>query len=57
MDGVRCLRKLHDLSPATRLAIMTGHCADEEHREALASGAFRVLCKPFKEAELLAALN
>jgi len=47
LDGVDTLKRLKEVNPRLKVAIMTGSTASERVTEALRLGAFVCLCKPF----------
>ncbi len=57
MDGVETIRSLKEVQPEMKIIIHTGYVNDERIKQALSSGAERLLYKPFKQEYLLELLN
>lgn len=56
-SGVDGIRRMHTLSPATRIVVLTIHAEDEKVFDAVCAGAAGYLLKPSTPAELLDALR
>lgn len=52
MDGIEVCRRLREMSPGTRVLIVTGRDAADDPRRAAAAGARRLLSKPIPLATL-----
>jgi len=52
VDGIEVLRHVKEMSPRTKVIIITGYATIEMAREALVKGAFDFIAKPFKPDEL-----
>jgi CheY-like chemotaxis protein len=52
MDGLTLPKKIKELSPDTKVVVMTGNSPDDEMRREIAECAFCYLPKPFEFAEL-----
>lgn len=52
IDGMEVLRRLHDVSPATEVVMVTAHGSIASAVEAMKQGAFDYLTKPFDLEEL-----
>ncbi|KPL00022.1 MAG: hypothetical protein AMJ90_08950 [candidate division Zixibacteria bacterium SM23_73_2] len=57
MDGLKTLKEIKRLSPSTLSVIMTGYPTIETCIDALRSGAFDYVVKPFKLAELKSCID
>ncbi len=57
MGGFRCLAELLAASPGTKVLIASGYAAEGQVDDALAAGARGFVAKPFRRAELLAAVR
>ncbi|MFM0235988.1 response regulator transcription factor [Paraburkholderia sediminicola] len=57
MTGLELQRKLNAMGRRTPIIFLTAHCDDDTRERALRGGASAFLCKPFKEDELLAAID
>lgn len=55
-EGLHFLDRVRALSPHSRIVLMTGNATDALRRAAIEHGAAEVLAKPFRTAELEAAL-
>jgi two-component system response regulator HydG len=53
MDGLTLLKKATELSPRTQVILMTAYGSIESAVEAMRTGAYDYITKPFKEGELL----
>ena len=56
INGIEILERVTAKSPRTKVIMITGYATLETAREALAKGAFDVLAKPFKPADLRSAI-
>jgi len=56
VDGIGVLDELQDIAPDLPVLVTTGYASAEEKEQALAKGASRVLEKPYRVAELRAAV-
>lgn len=56
LNGIEVLEHVITKSPRTKVIMITGYATLETAREALAKGAFDVLAKPFKPADLRSAI-
>lgn len=52
-DGISLMEELHDIHPNLPVIIMTAHGSREIAVEAIKSGAFKYLVKPFDSRELI----
>ena len=52
LDGIQVLEKVRAQSPRTKVVVISGYATLEVARQALAKGAFDLLAKPFKPADL-----
>jgi DNA-binding response OmpR family regulator len=52
ISGFELLRKIKDLSPGTRVIMMTADNTDDNRRKAMESGAARFMGKPFSNHEI-----
>ena len=57
VDGIQVLETVLSRSERTKVIIITGYATMEVAREALVKGAFDFIAKPFKPADLRAAIN
>jgi len=57
MDGIETLKKIKEIDPNTLSIIMTGYPTLESSIEALRSGAYDYVIKPFKLNELKSSLE
>ncbi len=57
MDGMQVLDHIQQASSKTKVILITGYATLEIARAALAKGAFDCIAKPFKPAELRAAIE
>jgi DNA-binding NtrC family response regulator len=57
MDGMEILKAVHTMTPSIYLIIMTGYSTVQNAIEAMKSGAFDYLTKPFTDDELLFSVN
>ena len=57
MDGMEILKAVHTTTPAIYLIVMTGYSNVQNAIEAMKSGAFDYLTKPFTDDELLIAVK
>lgn len=53
LDGLAVLRGALEISPSTQVIVMTGYGTVESAVDAMQSGAYDYISKPFKESELL----
>jgi two-component system response regulator HydG len=53
MDGLTLLKRATELSPRTQVILMTAYGSIESAVEAMRTGAYDYITKPFKEGELL----
>jgi nitrogen-specific signal transduction histidine kinase/ActR/RegA family two-component response regulator len=56
VDGLGVLEELRELAPDLPVLVATGYASDEEKAKALATGARRILQKPYRVADLRNAL-
>lgn len=56
-SGMDCLREIHAINPAAKVIICTGYATDETIIELQKEGIFRILHKPFRRTDLLAAIE
>jgi len=56
INGIEILERVTVKSPRTKVIMITGYATLETAREALAKGAFDVIAKPFKPADLRSAI-
>ena len=56
VDGIGVLERVRQCSPRTKVIMITGYATLEVAHEALAKGAFDFIAKPFKPADLRAAV-
>ena len=56
INGIEILEHVTVKSPRTKVIMITGYATLETAREALAKGAFDVIAKPFKPADLRSAI-
>jgi DNA-binding NtrC family response regulator len=54
MDGLELLRKIKETAPETQVVLMTAYSTVQSAVDAMKSGAFEYLLKPFANEELLA---
>jgi DNA-binding NtrC family response regulator len=52
LDGIQVLERVKAKSPRTKVIVISGYATLEVARQALAKGAFDLLAKPFKPADL-----
>lgn len=52
LDGIQVLERVLAKSPRTKVVVISGYATLEVARQALAKGAFDLLAKPFKPADL-----
>lgn len=57
LDGMELLRRLTARAPAPRVVLVTAHGSERQAVEAMKSGAYDYLCKPFETEELLAVVR
>jgi DNA-binding NtrC family response regulator len=57
VDGIEIMKRVMDVSPHTKVIIITGYATIELAHEALAKGAFDFIAKPFKPDDLLAVIE
>jgi len=57
IDGLATLKELRQIDPSARVAIVSAQGRQENIMEAFKSGATDFVVKPFKEAQLLAAVD
>lgn len=57
MDGMQLLERVRASGARTKVILITGYPSEELMREALAKGAFELLAKPFKTANLRAVID
>jgi two-component system cell cycle sensor histidine kinase/response regulator CckA len=57
MGGIKALKALKEIDLQVKVLIASGYAADEQVRDALASGASGYVAKPFVQADLLAAVR
>jgi two-component system NtrC family response regulator len=57
MDGMEILKAVHTATPSIYLIVMTGYSTVQNAIEAMKSGAFDYLAKPFTDDELLFAVK
>lgn len=57
VDGIQVLETVLAQSECTKVIIITGYATVEIAREALVKGAFDFIAKPFKPADLRAAID
>lgn len=57
MDGMQLFREIHALSPALPVILLTAYASVETAIEAMKSGIFDYLTKPFKVDEMIACLK
>ncbi len=55
MDGISASERLKEISPNTKIVIMSGHTENENVKRALVSGLdiFAILSKPFKIGDVI----
>jgi DNA-binding NtrC family response regulator len=53
MDGARCLQQLLQTDPAVNVAIISGHCPDDQTMQAMKTANSRYLRKPYSGEQLL----
>ena len=56
-DGLQVLMKARELSPRTRVVVITGFATMETARESFHKGAFDFVAKPFKLGDILDCLR
>jgi len=56
-DGISLMEELHDIHPNLPVIIMTAHGSREIAVEAIKSGAFKYLVKPFDSRELISQIE
>ena len=56
IDGMEIMAKAMEISPKTKVIIITGYATIEMAHEALAKGAFDFIAKPFKPNDLRAVI-
>jgi DNA-binding NtrC family response regulator len=52
LDGIEILKRVKEVSPETRVIIITGFATVEKAKEALRIGAYDFIAKPFKLSQL-----
>ena len=57
MDGVQFIRRLKQIDPSVGAIIMTGYPAIESARESMRDGAYDYITKPFRQDELVEAVE
>ncbi len=57
MDGLDMPQKCHEISPNLPVVLMSGYTRDENMIEALRSGAYDYLVKPFEKHQLLSVIQ
>jgi NarL family two-component system response regulator LiaR len=57
MDGLEALRRLRDVSPSTRVVVLTSYAQDEKVLAAIRAGAAGYLLKDVRPPELLEAIR
>lgn len=55
--GMDCLREIHEIKPEAKVIICTGYATEETVRELHTNRVFRILNKPFRRTDLLAAIE
>lgn len=53
VDGMQVLARVKEISPATRVVVITGFATMETARESYRKGAFDFIAKPFKLSDLI----
>lgn len=54
INGIQVLETVRDVNPETRVIIITGFATSELARESMEKGAYDMIAKPFKPADLRA---
>jgi DNA-binding NtrC family response regulator len=57
LDGIALVQRVRESGAPTKVILITGFPSVDLEREALAKGAFDLIAKPFKSAELLAVIT
>lgn len=57
VDGIEIMTRVMELSPGTKVIIITGYATIEMAHEAIAKGAFDFIAKPFKPNDLRAVIS
>lgn len=52
IDGVQIMERVVEMSPRTKVIMITGYATMELARESMAKGAFDFISKPFKSKEI-----
>lgn len=55
--GIECLREIHEIKPEAKVIICSGYATEDTIAELQALGVFRILHKPFRRTDLLAAIE
>lgn len=56
-SGMECLREIHDIKPEAKVIICTGYAMEDTITSLQKEGIFRILNKPFRRTDLLAAIE
>ncbi len=52
LNGIDAMKKIKEISPGTKVIIMTASCLDEEAMRSIKDGAYHFVAKPFDLAQI-----